>query len=86
MYNRIILLYKMLPNGHLAEITGHQPHCYRYDSAGQLHTVTYPDANPEQHHAEKVELFGYDQTGNKRTETQALAPAPFHANIAKGNR
>nr|WP_237397765.1 RHS repeat-associated core domain-containing protein [Gilliamella sp. Pas-s25] len=31
-------------------------------------------------------MFGYDQTGNKSTETQALAPAPFHANIAKGNR
>jgi RHS repeat-associated protein len=48
--------------------------------------VTYPEANPEQHHAEKVEQFDYDATGNKISETQALAPTPFHANIAKGNR
>ncbi|WP_141675273.1 RHS repeat domain-containing protein, partial [Gilliamella sp. Nev3-1] len=57
-----------------------------YDNAGQLHTVTYPEVNPEQHHAEKVEQFDYDPTGNKISETQALAPTPFHANIAKGNR
>ncbi|OCG40634.1 hypothetical protein A9G29_08180 [Gilliamella sp. Fer2-1] len=48
--------------------------------------MTYPEANPEQHHAEKVEQFDYDSTGNKISETQALAPMPFHANIAKGNR
>jgi hypothetical protein len=41
------------PNGQLAEITGHQPCRYRYDNADQLHTVTYPEVNPEQHHAEK---------------------------------
>ncbi|OCG37396.1 hypothetical protein A9G29_11470 [Gilliamella sp. Fer2-1] len=78
--------YHYNPNGQLAEITGHQPRCYRYDNAGQLHTVTYPEANPEQHHAEKVEQFDYDSTGNKISETQALAPTPFHSNIAKGNR
>ncbi|OCG61501.1 RHS repeat domain-containing protein [Gilliamella sp. Fer4-1] len=48
--------------------------------------MTYPEVNPEQHHAEKVEQFDYDPTGNKISETQALAPTPFHANIAKGNR
>ncbi|OCG61438.1 hypothetical protein A9G41_06275 [Gilliamella sp. Nev5-1] len=53
---------------------------------GIVHTVTYPEVNPEQHHAEKVEQFDYDPTGNKISETQALAPTPFHANIAKGNR
>ncbi|OCG38894.1 hypothetical protein A9G29_10125 [Gilliamella sp. Fer2-1] len=78
--------YHYNPNGQLAEITGHQPRRYRYDNAGQLHTVTYPEANPEQHHAEKVEQFDYDPTGNKISETQALAPTPFHSNIAKGNR
>jgi RHS repeat-associated protein len=78
--------YHYNPNGQLAEITGHQPRRYRYDNADQLHTVTYPEVNPEQHHAEKVEQFDYDPTGNKISETQALAPTPFHANIAKGNR
>ncbi|OCG76692.1 hypothetical protein A9G42_07430 [Gilliamella sp. Nev6-6] len=48
--------------------------------------MTYPEVNPKQHHAEKVEQFDYDSTGNKISETQALAPTPFHANIAKGNR
>jgi RHS repeat-associated protein len=78
--------YHYNPNGQLAEITGHQPRRYRYDNTGELHTVTYPEVNPEQHHAEKVEQFDYDPTGNKISETQALAPSPFHANIAKGNR
>ncbi|OCG65045.1 RHS repeat domain-containing protein [Gilliamella sp. Fer4-1] len=53
--------YHYNPNGQLAEITGHQPRRYRYDNAGQLHTVTYPEVNPKQHHAEKVEQFDYDQ-------------------------
>ncbi|PXZ02742.1 type IV secretion protein Rhs, partial [Gilliamella apicola] len=72
------------PDGQLAQINGNQARHYRYDKLGQLQTVSYPQANREEHHAEKVELFSYDTTGNKISEKQSLAQ--LEAKVNRGNR
>ena len=76
--------YQYEPDGQLAQINGNQARHYRYDKLGQLQTVSYPQANREQHHAEKVELFSYDTTGNKISEKQSLAQ--LEAKVNRGNR
>ena len=76
--------YQYEPDGQLAQINGNQARHYRYDKLGQLQTVSYPQANREEHHAEKVELFSYDTTGNKISEKQSLAQ--LEAKVNRGNR
>ena len=76
--------YQYEPDGQLAQINGNQARHYRYDKLGQLQTVSYPQANREEHHAEKVELFSYDSTGNKISEKQSLAQ--LEAKVNRGNR
>lgn len=65
--------YHYQADGELSRVVGHNAKDYHYDAVGRLTSTEQPQHHPDAHHAHHTEVFEYDATGNRVSQSSTAS-------------